>query len=73
MESRGDRLNAPNLLILITDGAATVDKHLTLFEAGMVKQSGIITFAIGIGNEVGELGRGYRKYFSLQTSLKSPI
>ena len=52
VEVKGDRKDAPNLAIIITDGEPTVDIIQTSPEIKAAKQKGIVILAIGIGNNV---------------------
>ena len=47
-----DRPNAPNIAIVITDGASNIDKDKTIPYAKEAHRRGIRMFAIGIGNGV---------------------
>ena len=49
--SKGDRFDAPNVMILITDGHSRFHSS-TLQAAGLGHQAGIHSFAIGIGDRV---------------------
>jgi Mg-chelatase subunit ChlD len=48
----GDRSLAPNLGIVITDGASNRDSNKTIPYAKRAKEAGIIMVAIGVGDEV---------------------
>lgn len=48
---RGDRARAPNVGIVITDGASNRDADLTIPYAIEARQAGIAMFAIGIGDQ----------------------
>lgn len=48
----GDRRNAPNIAIVITDGRSTYDHNLTLPYATDAKRAGITIIAIGVGDQV---------------------
>ena len=48
----GDRENAPNIGVVITDGESTTESHNTLPEADAARRHGIAMFAIGVGDEV---------------------
>jgi collagen type VI alpha len=48
----GDRRKAPNVGIVITDGASNRDANLTIPYANEAKQAGIAMFAIGVGDKV---------------------
>ncbi|KAK7502427.1 hypothetical protein BaRGS_00006380, partial [Batillaria attramentaria] len=47
--SRGNRPNAPDYVIVITDGLSNVNAEQTIPEAELAKAEGIHVFAIGIG------------------------
>ncbi|CAG5124868.1 unnamed protein product [Candidula unifasciata] len=46
----GDRIDVPNLLVVVTDGQSNINNHETIPEARLVKSTGatIVTVAIGI-------------------------
>lgn len=46
----GDRKNAPNIAIVITDGKSTYDHNLTLPYANEAKRAGITIVVIGVGD-----------------------
>lgn len=48
----GDRKNAPNIAIVITDGQSTYDHNLTLPYANEAKRAGITIIVIGVGDEI---------------------
>ena len=48
----GARPGLPKILILVTDGAATAERHLTTSEADQAKAAGINIFTVGIGNRI---------------------
>ena len=48
----GDRTDAPNIGVVITDGASSVDADRTIPEAQAAKEKGVELFAIGVGDEV---------------------
>ena len=48
----GDRLQAPNVGIVITDGASNYDENLTLPTALVAKDKGITLISLGIGTDV---------------------
>ena len=50
----GDRPNAPNIAIIITDGVPTLNADRTLSEAEQVRREGIYMFAVGISSAVDE-------------------
>ena len=52
VESRGDRQDAPNFLILFTDGAANIRAESTIAEAIESRIAGIHTIVIGIGKDL---------------------
>ena len=45
----GDRVNAPNVAVLITGGVSTVDKEETIPNAQKLHRDGIRVICIGIG------------------------
>ena len=45
----------PRLLILITDGEATVERSSTMPEANLAKEAGIRIFTVGIGRRINEV------------------
>ena len=47
----GDRADAPNFVIILTDGASA-DENATLVEARFLKQQGVQVIAIGIGDSI---------------------
>ena len=47
----GDRDNAPNAAIVLTDGGSTINPEGTIPEADIAKGKNITIFAIGIGSE----------------------
>ena len=49
VESMGDRANAPNVAIVITDGKSS-DNTLTVTHANILKQQGAHVIAVGIGS-----------------------
>ncbi|KAH3749755.1 hypothetical protein DPMN_184266, partial [Dreissena polymorpha] len=53
----GDRLDVPNVVVIITDGQSNVNHELTIPEARMLKAAGvsIITLAVGFTSETSEL------------------
>jgi len=53
-ESRGDRLEVHNVLILLTDGVSNIDQSRTVPEALAAKNRGITIFAVGITNSVNQ-------------------
>lgn len=50
--SNGDRPNAPNVAVVVTDGASNRDQNLTIPNAVDAHRQGITMFAIGIGPNV---------------------
>lgn len=52
--ANGDRPNAPNIAIVVTDGESTFDKNLTIPEANKARDKNIIIIAIGIGEKISE-------------------
>ena len=50
--TNGDRPNAQNIGIVVTDGVSNRDEDLTIPEANSARSEGITLFAIGIGDEV---------------------
>lgn len=53
-EENGDRKNAPNIAIIITDGQSS-NKTLTILESSRLKKENVVMFSIGIGNNLREL------------------
>ena len=51
MSAHGDRSDAPDYVIVLTDGASS-NQILTLQQADILKQSNVNIIAIGIGNKV---------------------
>ena len=49
---KGDRSRAPNIAIVMTDGASSRDAHLTIQYAEEARAEGITIFSIGIGPTV---------------------
>ena len=49
---RGDRSNAPNVAVLITDGPSNKDSWQTVPNAESARNAGINIFVIGVGSEV---------------------
>ncbi|XP_069108498.1 cartilage matrix protein-like [Argopecten irradians] len=47
--AHGDRPDADNIGIILTDGVSNIEHHLTIPEANSAKDSGITIYAIGIG------------------------
>lgn len=47
---KGDRSNAPNICILVTDGVSNMDEELTVPYATQAKQAGVTIFAVGVGS-----------------------
>lgn len=56
-EENGDRKDAPNILILLTDGKQTksVFARSPLAEADLLRKSGVTILAVGIGTSVDEI------------------
>ena len=52
----GDRPDALNIAIVITDGESTIDKERTIPEAEAARAAGITVFAIGIGADIKQVG-----------------
>ena len=52
IESRGDRQDAPNFLILFTDGAANERNEFTIPEAVETRTAGIHTIVVGVGKDL---------------------
>ena len=52
--STSNRLNVPDIAIVITDGASTENRELTIPVARKVHDAGIRVFAIGVGATSGE-------------------
>ncbi|ELT92983.1 hypothetical protein CAPTEDRAFT_220507 [Capitella teleta] len=52
VREKGDRRKAPNVGVVITDGASNRDVNYTIPYANAAKASGIAMFAIGIGDKV---------------------
>ena len=50
----GDRERAPNIAVVLTDGASSIDSHLTVQYAEEARAEGVIIFSIGIGNSVND-------------------
>jgi len=50
----GARPDLPNILILVTDGAANIDDQLTIPEADSAKAAGIEIFTVGITTHINE-------------------
>ena len=50
--NNGDRPSAPNVAFVLTDGASTRDRELTIPEADKARAAGITIFAIGITNQI---------------------
>ena len=53
-DSNGDRIDAINVAIVLTDGESTVDPERTIPEAQEARRKGITIFAIGIGDNANE-------------------
>ena len=49
---RGDRVDVPDICIIITDGAANINHEKTVPYANMLKNDGCILFAVGVTNNV---------------------
>ncbi len=52
--TKGDRLNSPNVIILLTDGVSNIDKHRTISDAEEARNKGIEIFTVGITNSINE-------------------
>ena len=52
VESKGDRQDAPNFLVLFTDGEANVQADRTIPEAIESRIAGIHTIVIGVGKDL---------------------
>jgi collagen type VI alpha len=50
--NRGDRAGVKNVIVVVTDGQATVQPQNTIPEAAQAKQKGIEMFTVGIGQYV---------------------
>ena len=48
-EANGDRPDVPNVAIIVTDGASTINNEDTLPEADLTRLQGIRIFGIGVG------------------------
>ena len=48
----GGRDDAPDILIMVTDGTATREADRTESEVNTTKSAGIIIYTVGIGNDV---------------------
>ena len=55
VESQGDRQDAPNYLILFTDGEANVQPEMTIPEAIESRIAGIHTIVIGVGKDLNKV------------------
>ena len=53
-EHNGDRANAPNVAVLITDGESTIDKMKTIPNAQALHRDGIRVICVGIGDGLSE-------------------
>ncbi|CAH1781738.1 unnamed protein product [Owenia fusiformis] len=53
-EQHGDRLDVPNVILLLTDGVSTVKKHFTIPEALALKQHGVSVVTLAVGNQTDE-------------------
>ena len=53
-ELNGDRPNAPNVAVLITDGESTEDTEMTIPYAEDLHRDGIRVICVGIGNRISE-------------------
>ena len=49
---RGDRVDVPDICIIITDGAANINHEKTVPYANMLKNDGCVLFAVGVTNNV---------------------
>ena len=63
---KGDRPDAPNVAILLTDGESSVDKQFTLPQADQARSKGITIYSIGVGEQVLEMNIPFYCLFSLQ-------
>lgn len=50
----GDRPDVRNVAIVITDGESTVDKNMTLTEADLAKDDGVVIFVVGATDRINE-------------------
>ena len=50
--NNGDREDAPNVCIVITDGPSNKDRERTVTDAVAARDAGIAIFAVGVGAEV---------------------
>ena len=50
--TNGDRSDAPNVCIVITDGPSNKDRERTVPDAAAAREAGISIFAVGVGPEV---------------------
>jgi len=50
--SNGSRGGVPKLLVLLTDGVATLEANQTLEEANRTKEADIVIYTVGVGNDV---------------------
>ncbi len=48
----GDRANAPDIVIVITDGISTIQEDRTIPEAELLKRDGVRVIAVGVTNDV---------------------
>ena len=51
-DAPGDRRDAPNIAIVITDGNSTIQRDRTIPEAELLKRSGVSVIAVGITNAI---------------------
>ena len=51
-KEHGDRSNAPNVVVLITDGPSIIDSWRTVDIAKSVREAGMNIFVIGVGTHV---------------------
>jgi len=50
----GDRPNAPNIMVIITDGVSTYDNATTIPNAVKAKNANILVVSIGVGNKTSQ-------------------
>lgn len=50
--ARGDRSNAPNIAVLVTDGGSNVLPNMTIPEAANARQRGIELYVVAAGTEI---------------------
>ena len=54
IDHNGDRVNAPNVAVLITDGESTIDTENTIPNAQALHRDGIRVICVGIGDRISE-------------------